>query len=250
MTAFLQNCRIFSPCLLRPFSGTVSEKADRAEARRKMGSVPLRDPVRLREKGRRKLFLPSEISSHPHPPARPSFVKQSEARKMAAQFRGGSKEDFESSSSSSSSIELRTLDPHTRSGHVSGWSGSPDPQSHDTRDRQLFCEWQDFVDIRLSRSIVVVSSLPHLDLLLLSGVNRSFRFRPLSPPARLPHTVARRPSSVPCVAQASTHGSGVAAERYRMPVLVKVYEVEILRHKKSTTIYFFLRDIKTSSSSV
>ena len=76
MTAFLQNCRIFSPCLLRPFSGTVSEKADRAEARRKMGSVPLRDPVRLREKGRRKLFLPSEISSHPHPPVLPSLNNQ------------------------------------------------------------------------------------------------------------------------------------------------------------------------------
>ena len=189
MTAFLQNCRIFSPCLLRPFSGTVSEKADRAEARRKMGSVPLRDPVRLREKGRRKLFLPSEISSHPHPPVLPSLNNQRREKwppnSEEAQRRISSRRP-------SSSIELRTLDPHTRSGHVSGWSGSPDPQSHDTRDRQLFCEWQDFVDIRLSRSIVVVSSLPHLDLLLLSGVNRSFRFRPLSPPPSpppLPHTV-------------------------------------------------------------
>ena len=125
MTAFLQNCRIFSPCPLRPFSGTVSEKADRAEARRKMGSVPLRDPVvRLREKGRRKLFLPSEISSHPHPPVLPSLNNQRREKwppnSEEAQRRISSRRP-------SPSIELRTLDPHTRSGHVSGWSGSPDP---------------------------------------------------------------------------------------------------------------------------
>ena len=151
-----------------------------------MGSVPLRDPVRplrvrrLPQKRKRKLFLPFlDLAS-----VLPSFAKQSEARKMVAQFQGGRiKEGF------LLLVALRYA-PHSclirTQGQVSGSEPKPPTQP------QLFGEY-DFDAVRLSRWIVVVSSPCYLDLLLLSGANRSFRFRSLSPPSSCHTSLKLRP---------------------------------------------------------